>query len=142
MTGLVHGYQVKCMNVLSQENLKDYLQMFHKLEARNLKTLMKLQLTVPWLQCSKIGNTFHLWLLCLFWIEWFANHTVGAQLLSVYTALGVRDGCCCCVLCSTLHMSSCGSVVIYMKVVIYVHVFAAWLYLLTFKLSAKILRLC
>ena len=35
----------------------------------------------------------------MFWIVWFANHTVGAHFLSAYTALVVRDSCCCCVLC-------------------------------------------
>ena len=47
MTWVVHNYQVKSMNVLSQLNLKDFLQIFQKLEARNLEKLVKLQLTVP-----------------------------------------------------------------------------------------------
>lgn len=37
MIGLIHGYQVKPMNVLPQLNLKDWLQIFSKLET-NLKT--------------------------------------------------------------------------------------------------------
>ena len=47
MTWVVHNYQVKSMNVLSQLNLKDFLQIFQKLEASNLEKLVKLQLTVP-----------------------------------------------------------------------------------------------
>ena len=43
--GLVHGYQVNLISLLSQQNLKDCLQTFRKLEA--LKTLVKLQITVP-----------------------------------------------------------------------------------------------
>ena len=61
--------------------------------------------------------------------------------LSAYIALGVRDGCYCCVLCSTptyiLFL-----VVMLLKGVTYVQVFAAWLYLFMFKLSTKIVRLC
>ena len=45
------------MNVLSQLNLKDFLQIFQKLEARNLEKLVKLQLTVPWLKLS----SFWIW---------------------------------------------------------------------------------
>ena len=46
MTRLVHGYQIKPMNALLQ-NLNDCQQIFRKLEACNLKALVKLKLTVP-----------------------------------------------------------------------------------------------
>lgn len=45
MTRLVHGYQIKLMNALLQ-NLNDCQQIFRKLEACNLKALVKLKLTV------------------------------------------------------------------------------------------------
>ena len=69
---------------------------------------------------------------------WFINHIVGAHLLKAYTALGVRDGCCCCVLRSIPIY-----VLLLLKVVTHVQVFDAWLYyLLMFKLLTETLRLC
>ena len=36
MTRLVHGYQVNPMNVLSQQNLRDCLQIFRKLYSEDI----------------------------------------------------------------------------------------------------------